>query len=111
METKYFLFKNMKEAEYYFRQMAYYAQGRINRKKERPYTLELIVEKEIKENIIGKILIALGLKKKMYISTDVAVFFKSINSNMRSIRDEDIYYFTDKDEYDVQYLLEKIIKR
>lgn len=109
MKTVYFIFKNMKEAEYYYRGIAYSFQNFKIIATRNPYKIILPRIKEQKENLIGKILIKLGLKQPKYENNDIEIIFKSEKSKQKIPGSIDTYYFFE-DEYEIEYFLDLINK-
>ena len=112
MRTVYFIFKNMAEANYHCKELAYYLSD--NSKSEKVYQLYrnpvkilLSINKKKNENIFKKILIKLGLIKQEYITEELEIYYKSEKSNLKGLRKEDIYDFTDEN-YDVEFFADFI---
>ena len=110
MKRVYFVFKDMKEAEYYWRELSYILKNTAPyvESTRGPFRIFTYVKKEKqKENNfmkkIFKILIQLKIVQKEYVDIPTEIIFKSKKSALRGIK-EPIYYFKE-DYYDDSYLL------
>ena len=109
MKIVYFIFKNMKEAEYYYREIAYSLKMCKITTARNPYRITMPRIKEQKEHLINKILIKLGFKNLTYIDASLEIIFKSEKSKEKIPSDIDAYYFFE-DEYETEYFLNLINK-
>lgn len=109
MKTAYFIFDNMKEAEYYYRGIGFYLKDENEniKMKRNPYAIIIPRSREIQQNFIGRMLIKLGLKKPTYINYEVEIIFKSKKFNIAGIH-HPIYHFEDVD-YDF-FIFKQIIE-
>ena len=110
MKNLCFVFNNMKDAEYYWRELSYVLKNTdpYLESFRGPFRITTYVKKEKKVSTIRNILIKLKLAKKEYFEIPTEITFKSINSNLKGIADQ--YYFGE-DYYDDSYLLRFLRER
>ena len=109
MRKTYFIFKDMKEATYYFRNIAYELRESNKKIKVLQNEKKIIIPKvEIeKENFIKKLFSKLRKNDKIVLEDNIEINFKSVKSNF--IISENAFYFLE-DEYETKYFI-KIINK
>ena len=108
MRKIYFVFKNMKEAEYNWRGLAYYLPNEKDFNDVKairgPQRIITSITKKEKLNFLKRILIKLNIIKPKFYSEPTEIYFKSEKSDLTGIH-KDIYYFLE-DEYDACYFID-----
>ena len=109
MRKVYFVFNDMKEAEYYWRELTYFLKmfDSYTESFRGPYRITTYIKKDKKVGFLKNILIKLKLAKKEYVEVQTEIVFKSKKSNLKGIN-EKIYNFFE-DFYEDSYFL-KLLK-
>lgn len=111
MRKTYFIFKDMKEATYYFRNIACEL-AETNQNIERFQNEKRIViprTREEKGTLLNRVLVKLGKAKRVFVEDNLEINFKSTKSKSIDAEEKDIYTFS-RDEYDTKYFIKLIDK-
>lgn len=105
MKKVYFIFQNMKEATYYFRNIAYELRESNKKIKVLQNEKRIIISKS--ENFIQKLFSKFKKNDKIVLENNIEIDFKSVKSDI--VISENAYYFLE-DEYDTKYFMKLISK-
>lgn len=108
MEKVYFVFKNMKEATYYFRNIVYEL-GENNKNIKCETNEKKIIISKTKENLIKKLFKRFRKMQEINENRIIEVNFRSVKSNLDGVESQNIFTFL-KDEYDIKLLVKLMNK-